>query len=51
MLLARQVVGWGATREVLTEPNLQRARAMAEAWDEAAELCDIDALAAQKAEA
>ena len=51
VLLARQVVGWGATREVLTEPNLQRARAMAEAWDEAAELCDIDALAAQKAEA
>ena len=51
VLLARQVVGWGATREVLTEPNLQRARAMAEAWDEAAELCDIDALAAQKAAA
>ena len=51
VLLARQVVGWGATREVLTEPNLQRARAMAEAWDEAAELCEIDALAAQKAAA
>ena len=47
LLLARELVGWGATSEVLTEPNLQRARAMAEAWDEAAELCDINALAAQ----
>jgi len=48
VLLARELVGWGATSDVLTEPNLHRARAMAEAWDEAAELCDIDALAAQK---
>ena len=48
LLLARELVGWGATREVLTEPNLHRARAMAEAWDEAAGLCDVDALAAQK---
>ena len=48
LLLARELVGWGATREVLTEPNLRRARAMAEAWDEAAGLCDVDALAAQK---
>lgn len=48
LLLARELVGWGATAEVLTEPHLQRARAMAEAWDEAAEPCDIDTLAAQK---
>jgi zinc/manganese transport system ATP-binding protein len=48
LLLARELVGWGATAEVLTEPHLQRARAMAEAWDEAAERCDIDTLAAQK---
>jgi len=48
LLLARELVGWGATDKVLTEPNLRRARAMAEAWDEAAGLCDIDALAAQK---
>jgi zinc/manganese transport system ATP-binding protein len=27
---------------VLTEHNLQRARAMAEAWDETAALCEID---------
>jgi zinc/manganese transport system ATP-binding protein len=51
LLLARELVGWGATAEVLTEPNLRRARAMAEAWDEAAEPCGIDAPAAQRAAA
>lgn len=48
LLLARELVGWGATSEVLTEANLQRARAMAEAWDEAAGLCGIDAPAPRK---
>lgn len=48
VLLARELVGWGATSAVLTEANLRRARAMAEAWDEAAGLCDIDAPTAQK---
>jgi zinc/manganese transport system ATP-binding protein len=43
LLLARTLVAWGATADVLTEPNLQRARAMAEAWDETAALCEIDA--------
>ena len=47
VLLARELVGWGATAEVLTEPNLRRARAMAEAWDEAAGLCGTDTLAAR----
>lgn len=51
LLLARELVGWGATAEVLTEAHLRRARAMAEAWDEAAEPCGIDAPAAQKAAA
>ncbi len=51
LLLARELVGWGPTREVLTEPNLRRARAMAEAWDETAGLCSVDAPAAQKAAA
>ena len=41
LLLARELVGWGPTAEVLTEANLQRARAMAEAWDETAEVCEI----------
>ena len=43
LLLARELVAWGATADVLTEANLQRARAMAEAWDETAELCEVDA--------
>ncbi|MFZ4626026.1 MAG: metal ABC transporter ATP-binding protein [Rhodoferax sp.] len=44
LLLARELVAWGPTPEVLTEANLQRARAMAEAWDETAEVCELDAL-------
>ena len=51
LLLARERVGWGATGEVLTEPNLQRARAMAEAWDENAELCGTGSPALRKAAA
>ena len=43
LLLARDLVAWGPTAEVLTPANLQRARAMAEAWDESAELCEVDA--------
>jgi zinc/manganese transport system ATP-binding protein len=42
LLLARECMAWGPTAEVLTEANLTRARAMAEAWDETAALCDID---------
>ena len=51
LLLARRLVGWGATCEVLTAPNLQRARTMAEAWDEAAGVCHIDPPALQEAPA
>ena len=43
LLLAREVVGWGPTAEVLTDANVQRARTMAEAWDENAALCEVDA--------
>jgi len=42
LLLARECIAWGPTAAVLTEANLQRARAMAEAWDETAAVCDID---------
>lgn len=42
LLLAREVVAWGNTTQVLTEPHLRQARAMAEAWDESAEICRID---------
>ena len=47
LLLARELVAWGPTAEVLTEANLQRARTMAEAWDETAEVCEVDASQAQ----
>jgi zinc/manganese transport system ATP-binding protein len=42
MLLARECIAWGPTESVLTAANWQRARAMAEAWDETAAICDID---------
>lgn len=40
LLLARECIAWGPTAEVLTERNWQRARGMAEAWDETAAVCD-----------
>lgn len=43
LLLARQMVGWGPTETTLTPANLLRARAMAEDWDETAQVCDIPA--------
>ncbi|MDD5029513.1 MAG: metal ABC transporter ATP-binding protein [Rhodoferax sp.] len=46
VLLARELVAWGPTARVLTQPNLQRARALAEAWDDQAELCHVDETAA-----
>ena len=39
LLLAREPVAWGPTREVLTEDNLARARRMCEAFDEDAVEC------------
>jgi zinc/manganese transport system ATP-binding protein len=46
LLLAREAVAWGPTAQVMTDSNLARARAMAEAWDENAEACRIDGKAA-----
>jgi zinc/manganese transport system ATP-binding protein len=40
LLLARELVAWGPAAEALTPLNLQRARRMTEAWDDAAGLCD-----------
>ncbi len=42
LLLARELVAWGETGLVLTAPHLQRARALAEAWDDLAEICHTD---------
>jgi zinc/manganese transport system ATP-binding protein len=43
LLLARNVVAWGATDSVLTHANLQRAKAMAEAQDDHAPICEVAA--------
>ena len=43
LLLAREPVAWGAVPEVLQAHHLQRARRMAEAWDESAPLCEAPA--------
>jgi zinc/manganese transport system ATP-binding protein len=39
LLIARECVAWGATREVVTPGNLARARRMSEAWSAEAEDC------------
>jgi zinc/manganese transport system ATP-binding protein len=39
LLIARECIAWGATREVLIPGNLRRARGMSEAWSEEAEDC------------
>ena len=43
LLLAREPVAWGATRDVLTVENLNKARRMCEAFDEYAEACAVAA--------
>jgi zinc/manganese transport system ATP-binding protein len=43
LLLAREPVAWGPTREVLTVENLSKARRMCEAFDEAAATCAVAA--------
>lgn len=40
LLLARELVGWGPTAEVMSSANLLKARAMAERWDEDGEACE-----------
>jgi zinc/manganese transport system ATP-binding protein len=41
LLLARELVAAGPTLRVLSAENLLRARAMAEAWDEHADACEV----------
>jgi len=44
LILAREPVAWGPTREVLAgQEHLDRARAMMEAWDETAAICPREA--------
>lgn len=46
VLLARELVAWGDTATVLTDANLLRARALAEAWDDSADICHTDEVSA-----
>ena len=39
ILIAREPVAWGSTREVLSAANMLKARAMSEAWDDRAGCC------------
>jgi len=43
LLLAREPVAWGATKDVLTADNLNKARRMCEAFDEQAGACVVEA--------
>jgi len=40
LLLAREVIAWGPTKQVLTAKNLAKSHQLTEAWDEQAEVCD-----------
>ncbi len=39
LLIARELVGWGKTQDIMSPANLIKARAMAERWDEEAATC------------
>ena len=39
LLIARELVGWGATHQIMTDENLLLSRRMSEAWDESAKVC------------
>lgn len=41
LVIAREVLAWGPTKQALAADVLGRARLMAEAWDDAAPVCDV----------
>ncbi|MCY1664393.1 metal ABC transporter ATP-binding protein [Rhizobium sp. SL86] len=43
LLIARELIGWGPTEEVMAPANLLKARAMAERWDDTAGICETAA--------
>ena len=49
LLLAREVVAWGATSEVLTAETLEEARRMCEAFDDDAAACAAPPVRSQAA--
>ncbi|KXG87955.1 metal ABC transporter ATP-binding protein [Agrobacterium bohemicum] len=40
LLIARELIAWGPTHQVMSPVNLLRARIMAERWDEASDVCE-----------
>ena len=42
LLLAREVVAWGGTAQVLVEANLRRAVEVAQHWHERAPVCHVN---------
>ena len=42
VMIARELIAWGDTAEVLVDANWQRAQAMHEAFDELAPVCRDD---------
>lgn len=43
LLLAREIIAWGDTADILNDDNLRRAKNMAEHWNPDAQPCDADA--------
>ena len=43
LLLAREIIAWGDTADILSDDNLRRAKNMAEHWNPDAQPCDADA--------
>lgn len=43
MMIARELIAWGPTPTVLTQPHWERAQTMHEAFDEQAPVCQVDA--------
>jgi len=40
LLIARELIAWGETQQVMSPVNLMRARIMAERWDDNSEICE-----------
>ena len=43
LLLSRELIGWGATQDVLRDTSLARAASLAGSWTEHAAACEVDA--------
>jgi zinc/manganese transport system ATP-binding protein len=48
LLLAREVIAWGPTKQVLSAKHLAKARQLTEAWDEQAEVCERGEAASER---